>query len=515
MKTVVMGMVFDSDNVTDFGSIYSTKHTSGDVKGVNGYGLNAADVAKLALITNAAYGSTALCDDTGDIYRLTKSGWVKFGGGIANSGENSGENGGENSGESESVTEFPALRLMDWEGTVLREYSASQVAQLTQLPADSGASHELLTFQKWNWSIDNIKSWVSAHEGKTLTVGAIYTTTDEENHNFWNNPRLDTNSTISMQKRGASFFDFYEFQDHYSLENINIPDGVVSIDNNAFYECRSLKSINIPNSVTTIDGGAFSSCCNLTNVNLPDSLTDLGSAFSNCYSLTEINIPDGVTSLNGTFSNCFNLTNVSLPDSLTSINSAFSYCYSLKEIDIPNGVTDIQDAFSGCYSLKGIDIPNGVMNIAFAFSDCHSLTSIHLPDSVTEIGNAFSNCYSLTNVNIPKSITNIGNGAFSQCHSLTNISIPNSVTHIWNWAFNDCHALADCVIKGTPTLHGTNSFGNTPSVLRIYVPREHLDWYSTATNWSDLYSDGKIVAIEDYIEYLDSIGIDVSEFGDE
>lgn len=79
MKVVVMGMGFDSESVPDFGSIYATKHASGDVKGINEYGLESADVEKLDLITNAACGSTALCDDTGDIYRLTKSGWVKFG----------------------------------------------------------------------------------------------------------------------------------------------------------------------------------------------------------------------------------------------------------------------------------------------------------------------------------------------------------------------------------------------------------------------------------------------------
>ena len=80
-KRIVMGMTFDENRVPDFGSIYDVclRHN-----GVNDYGLNAADVSKLSQITNAAPGSTALCDDTGDIYRLTKTGWVKFGGGAAN-----------------------------------------------------------------------------------------------------------------------------------------------------------------------------------------------------------------------------------------------------------------------------------------------------------------------------------------------------------------------------------------------------------------------------------------------
>lgn len=80
-KVIIMGMTFAEGSVPDFGSIYDVclRHN-----GVNDYGLNSADVSKLSQITNAAPGSTALCDDTGDIYRLTKTGWVKFGGGASN-----------------------------------------------------------------------------------------------------------------------------------------------------------------------------------------------------------------------------------------------------------------------------------------------------------------------------------------------------------------------------------------------------------------------------------------------
>lgn len=76
---IVMGMIFEEGSVPDFGSIYLVKSR---YNGVNDYGLNEADVSKLDLITNAAPGSTALCDDTGNLYRLTKSGWVLFGGGV-------------------------------------------------------------------------------------------------------------------------------------------------------------------------------------------------------------------------------------------------------------------------------------------------------------------------------------------------------------------------------------------------------------------------------------------------
>ena len=81
-QVIVMNMIFDEGSVPDFGSIYPVNLNGGaNFKGRNDYGLDEDDVSKLDLITNAAPGSTALCDDTGNLYRLTKSGWVLFGGG--------------------------------------------------------------------------------------------------------------------------------------------------------------------------------------------------------------------------------------------------------------------------------------------------------------------------------------------------------------------------------------------------------------------------------------------------
>ena len=303
----------------------------------------------------------------------------------------------------------PALVLWDWEGTKLAEYSAEDALALTELPvpntlpAYSDVDHELLLFQSWNWSLANIKTWIQNHEGETLDVGTIYTTTDGQDHNYWGNPRLDTATTINMQKRGT-----------------------VSIDDSAFFTC---------------------------------------------YSLTQINIPDGVTSIG---------------------NYAFKGCNSLTKINIPDGVTSIGNT---------------------AFDSCHSLTQINIPDSVTSIGtSAFNGCRSLTQINIPDSVTSIGTSTFNSCLSLTQINIPDSVTSIGTGAFQYCYSLCDILLESKPTLSNTNAFNGLPTNYRIYVPRSDLSWFETATNWSTIYAVNNIVAIEDYIEYLESLGFNVDKY---
>lgn len=77
MTVIVMGMVFDSESVPDFGSIRMTAQRHNNV---NDYIVLSADISKLDSITNATDGSTALCTDTGDLYILHMGDWVKLGG---------------------------------------------------------------------------------------------------------------------------------------------------------------------------------------------------------------------------------------------------------------------------------------------------------------------------------------------------------------------------------------------------------------------------------------------------
>ena len=78
MTTVtIMGMIFSSDTVPDFGSIRLTKKRYNNV---NDYIFKVEDLSKLSLITNAAEGSTALATDTGDLYILHMGLWSILGG---------------------------------------------------------------------------------------------------------------------------------------------------------------------------------------------------------------------------------------------------------------------------------------------------------------------------------------------------------------------------------------------------------------------------------------------------
>ena len=230
------------------------------------------------------------------------------------------------------------------------------------------------------------------------------------------------------------------------ITTVVIENGVTSIGEYAFHECRSLTSVIIPNSATSIGKSAFGYCSDLTSVTIPTSVTSIGEyTFVHCRSLTSVTIPNSVTSIGGNaFSNCNNLASVIIPNSVTFIGGyAFSDCSNLTSVIIPNSVTSIE---------------NGV------FRNCSNLTSVTIPNSVTSIGiNAFVNCRSLTSVPIPHSVAFIGDYVFLGCDNLTSVILGDKVFAMKSREFN-----MDFVLKNRKILYSYFS--------KNYVESRINDW---------------------------------------
>jgi len=112
------------------------------------------------------------------------------------------------------------------------------------------------------------------------------------------------------------------------VKNAEIPDGVTSIGNSAFYKCSSLTSITIPDSVTSIGEWAFA-CCSLTSITIPDSVTSIGDyAFIGCTGLTSVTIGNSVTSIESyAFSGCSSLTSITYQGTIDQWNTIRSGSY--------------------------------------------------------------------------------------------------------------------------------------------------------------------------------------------
>ncbi len=139
-------------------------------------------------------------------------------------------------------------------------------------------------------------------------------------------------------KNGTRVIGTHAFASGLSASGVTsvvIPDSVVYVNENAFYNCKELKSVDMSDNLTYIGNYAFNYCKALISIKLPNTLKHLGySVFSNCSALTSVEIPEGITYLDEfTFVRCPSLKSVVLPSTITEIKyCAFGGCDSLENI---------------------------------------------------------------------------------------------------------------------------------------------------------------------------------------
>ena len=253
----------------------------------------------------------------------------------------------------------------------------------------------------------------------------------------------------SVPETSSSINEVFTKEDakKFTLNHVQIPEGVIRIDNEAFKDNQKIEAVVLPTSLKEIGDSAFECCSKLLTINIPENVTDIGKcAFKGCSSITSIKLPDSITRINAEcFAGCEKLKDFKIPSSVSHISRhSFMNCASIVDIEIPDGIHGLaENIFSGCKSLQTIKVPDSVSQIhKNCFSWCESLTTINLPEAITEIApGSFTGCEKLKTLDIPSRVTKIGYGAFSKCTGLKSLTLPDTITEIEENAFLGCRAL--------------------------------------------------------------------------
>ena len=205
------------------------------------------------------------------------------------------------------------------------------------------------------------------------------------------------------------------FYSNKTIQQVNIPDTVLTIGEQVFYDCDYLNSVKLPENLTSLGYHAFASCDSLYNITIPASLEIVGYAPFDASGLVTVEFEEGTTKIcKNAFSSAKKLKYVNIPDSVTIIEKeAFSSCSSLEEIIIPGSVKTVSSgAFSYCYGLKTVIMLYGVEKEQGAFNWSNSIEEITYPESMKVIESNLNRCEKLKSVALPRSLTEITNGCY-------------------------------------------------------------------------------------------------------
>lgn len=260
-----------------------------------------------------------------------------------------------------------------------------------------------------------------------------------------------------------------------SVTSVTIGKGVTVIQSDAFRNCSNIKDVYIKDVEAWANisfGGLYYAHPNwcgtlhildengeeVTDLVIPEGVTSIPDhLFYNCKALTSVVIPDSVIHIGeSAFNRCSSLKSITVGNSVKSVDeSAFYSC---------------DDAIYTEYkSVKYVgNAQNPYVILIGAIDRKLSTYEIH-PDTKVIAARAFAGCNNMTSITIPEGVVGIGEFAFTECYSLTRIVIPESVERIVRYAFSKCTALKSITFENPNGWEGRIGEPNVNGNVYYYV----------------------------------------------
>ena len=239
------------------------------------------------------------------------------------------------------------------------------------------------------------------------------------------------------------------------LDTIAIPEGVVSIGENAFFQ-SSITSISLPNSLLYLGTDAFKETA--ISFNVSDDINYLGNDQNPYLALISTNNSEKKSFTihektqfiaDYAFISASSLESLQIPKNIKSIGSyAFYFVDTFEQLSFENNslLTTIGDnAFFHCDKLNNIVLPNSLSSLGTScFAYCGNMTSFTLSNAIKTIPAFCFTANKLSSFAIPESVTTIDSSAFRECTNLSEIVIPENVITMGSFVFGYSPTIVYC-----------------------------------------------------------------------
>ena len=169
-----------------------------------------------------------------------------------------------------------------------------------------------------------------------------------------------------------------------------IPDGVVSIADEGFWNCQELRKVVLPRTLKEIGYESFRNCYQLEEMNLPEGLETIGvRGLYYCSALKDPKLPSTIRKIGAQACETVPFKSLVFTDKLEELGErAFTLCDELEEVKFEGKYETIpKQCFANCRKLKSMIFPEGLKKICEdAFANCRQLKDFtNLPDTVETI----------------------------------------------------------------------------------------------------------------------------------
>lgn len=337
------------------------------------------------------------------------------------------------------------------------------------------------------------------------------------------------NKSIVVVPEGVTELVPCLFWDNQVIEEVILPDTLVNISGDTFYNSANLRKVNIPKNVKFMGNNPFAGCPNIEVINespyfnlvdgilynkdftrliyYPISKKDdryeikegcriLGKhSFYLCDNLKEVVIPSSIIKLeNNPFSGCtrINLVNKTdyyhIDDSVIydkdyssvigCLNSIDTDCLVLKDVK-----RICRNSFWNCKGIRKIVLPKTLESIGYnPFVSCSNIEFESYSKNYVVYNNAlytadksklvcYPTKYAIGDIHLPDEVITLERGAFSGCDKMTNIHLHNA-SIISKTCFTNCNSLEKVYCSDLITYIGEWAFAHCSNLKEISVYKD-------------------------------------------
>ena len=283
----------------------------------------------------------------------------------------------------------------------------------------------------------------------------------------------------------------------WNYQSINLPEGLVSIDDWAFgdWNCPTfIGELRLPSTLAYLKTNIGNRSKFTGELLLPDGIVEAMAPTGNFSG--SLYFPESLKSVSGNWGYSNMAGTVVIPRCMTKVNDYSFHGGGFNHVEFHDGVTEIgNESFTGCNLQGELVLPPNLKTIgasAFANTKISKIIFndelLQISDGIYNFGGAFSdNKYLTGTLTLPKNVARIPNGCFRNCPGITELVIPEGVDLIGELAFEECNGIGSIVCYSTePPVLGTNAFnGVSKDNFTVEVPKGCVEKYKEADGWKE------------------------------